>query len=324
MRPRWPARRPSPPRRPSSISVYTFGRFASASSARPSTSFVPSSRTTNGTVGLICSNASISPRATSSQRVMPPKMLNSTALTFGFERITSTALVIASAFEPPPASRKFAGAPPACATTSSVDITSPAPLPRMPMSPSSLTYVSPRSLAIRSCGSSFERSRSSAFSGWRNSALSSSVTFASSAFTWRSGVTISGLTSTSVASSAMNVSYSLASIAPTGRTTSASTPGLVREPAAVEVLEAEQRVDVQPRDRLGRLLRDRLDVHPAFGREHHERRLRRAVEDDRRVVLGGDLATRPRPTARGPSGRGCPCRGSRSRAPAPPRGSARP
>ena len=51
---------------------------------------------------------------------MPPKMLNSTALTFGSERITSTALVIASAFEPPPASRKFAGAPPAWATTSSV------------------------------------------------------------------------------------------------------------------------------------------------------------------------------------------------------------
>ena len=117
----------------------TFGRFASASSARPSLSFVPSSRTTNGTSGLICSNASISPRATSSQRVIPPKMLKSTAFTFSSERITSTALVIASAFEPPPASRKFAGLPPACATTSSVDITSPAPLPRIPTFPSSFT-----------------------------------------------------------------------------------------------------------------------------------------------------------------------------------------
>ena len=120
-------------------SVCTFGRFASASSARPSSSLVPSSRTTNGTSGLIWPNASISPRATSSQRVMPPKMLNSTALTFSSERITSTALVIASAFEPPPASRKFAGRPPAWATTSSVDITSPAPLPRMPTLPSSFT-----------------------------------------------------------------------------------------------------------------------------------------------------------------------------------------
>src|SRR3954468_17630149 len=115
------------------------GRSASAKSRRPSSSFVPSRRTTNGTCGLTCSNASISPLATSSQRVMPPKMLNSTALTFGSDRITSTADTIASAFDPPPASRKFAGAPPCCATTSNVDITSPAPLPRIPMLPSSFT-----------------------------------------------------------------------------------------------------------------------------------------------------------------------------------------
>src|SRR4051794_24016349 len=120
-------------------SEWTLGRFASASSLRPSTSLVPSRRTTNGTVGLICSNAVISPWATSSQRVMPPKMLKSTALTLGSERMTSTALVTAAAFEPPPASRKLAGCPPAWATTSSVLITRPAPLPRMPMSPSSLT-----------------------------------------------------------------------------------------------------------------------------------------------------------------------------------------
>src|SRR5215207_9908758 len=131
-------------------SVWTLGRSASASSARPSLSLVPSSRTTNGTVGSIWANASMRPRATSSQRVMPPKMLNSTAVTASLERITSTALVISSAFAPPPASRKFAGAPPACATTSSVLITSPAPLPRMPTFPSSFTYVRPRSRAIRS------------------------------------------------------------------------------------------------------------------------------------------------------------------------------
>ena len=146
------------------------------------------------------------PLATSSQRVMPPKMLNRTALTLSSDRITSTAETIASAFEPPPASRKFAGEPPTWATTSSVDITSPAPLPRIPMSPSSLTYVRPRSLAICSCGSSADGLRSAALSGWRNSALSSSVTFASSARSLRSGVTISGLTSTSIASSATNAS----------------------------------------------------------------------------------------------------------------------
>src|SRR3954454_21944970 len=114
-------------------------RSASARSRRPSSSFVPSRRTTNGTSGFTCSKASMRPLATSSQRVMPPKMLNSTALTFGSDRITSTAETIASAFEPPPASRKLAGEPPTCATTSSVDMTRPAPLPRMPMSPSSLT-----------------------------------------------------------------------------------------------------------------------------------------------------------------------------------------
>src|SRR5205807_5424771 len=59
----------------------TLGRLASASSRRPSSSLVPSSRTTNGTSGLIWSNASIRPLATSSHRVIPPKMLNSTALT---------------------------------------------------------------------------------------------------------------------------------------------------------------------------------------------------------------------------------------------------
>src|SRR5919202_2110041 len=120
-------------------STCRFGRSASASRRRPSSSFVPSRRTTNGTSGLTWANASMRPLATSSQRVIPPKMLNRTALTFSSDRMTSTAETIASAFEPPPASRKLAGEPPTWATTSSVDMTSPAPLPRMPMSPSSLT-----------------------------------------------------------------------------------------------------------------------------------------------------------------------------------------
>ena len=49
------------------------------------------------------------PLAISSQRVIPPKMLNSIAVTFSSEVITSSASTIASAFEPPPASRKLAG-----------------------------------------------------------------------------------------------------------------------------------------------------------------------------------------------------------------------
>ena len=68
--------------------------------------------------------------------------------------------------------------------------------------------------------------------------------------------------------------------------------GLEREPAGVEVLEAEQRVDVQAGDRVGVVVGDLLDVHPALGREHHERLLGRAVEDDRGVVLGGDVGGR--------------------------------
>ena len=43
--------------------------------------------------------------------------------------ITSSAETISSALAPPPTSQKFAGLPPAWATTSSVDMTSPAPLP---------------------------------------------------------------------------------------------------------------------------------------------------------------------------------------------------
>src|SRR5205085_1631059 len=78
--------------------VCTLGRAASARMRRPSSSLVPSRRTTNGTVIVSPSwlKASIRPLATSSQRVMPPKMLNSTAFTDSLERMTSTALVIAS------------------------------------------------------------------------------------------------------------------------------------------------------------------------------------------------------------------------------------
>ena len=74
------------------------------------------------------------------------------------------------------------------------------------MSPSSFTKVSPRSLAMRSWGSSAETLRNAAVSGWRKRALSSTVTFESRATTSRSPVTSSGLTSTSSASSATNVS----------------------------------------------------------------------------------------------------------------------
>jgi hypothetical protein len=81
---------------------------------------------------------------------MPPKMLNRTALTFvvgedHLDRLLDLLGVRAAA-----GVEEVGGAPPAWATTSSVDMTSPAPLPRMPMSPSSLTYWTPALLGRRS------------------------------------------------------------------------------------------------------------------------------------------------------------------------------
>jgi hypothetical protein len=52
------------------------------------------------------------PFATSSQRVMPPKMLKRITFTFGSEVMISSAATTLSGFEEPPMSRKFAGSPP--------------------------------------------------------------------------------------------------------------------------------------------------------------------------------------------------------------------
>ena len=113
---------------------------ASASSWRPSTSFVPSSRTTIGTRRRAARAPSRMPRATSSQRVMPPKMLKRIARTLASESDAPRARSRSRrAWAPPPTSRKLAGRAAGLATTSSVDITRPAPLPRMPTVPSSLT-----------------------------------------------------------------------------------------------------------------------------------------------------------------------------------------
>ena len=86
------------------------------------------------------------PLATSSQAVMPPKTLTKTDLTCSSWRITSSPLAITSALAPPPMSRKLAGVTPPCfspayATTSRVDMTSPAPLPMMPTAAVELDVV---------------------------------------------------------------------------------------------------------------------------------------------------------------------------------------
>src|SRR5439155_20705994 len=54
-------------------------------------------------------------------------------------------------------------------------------------------------------------------------------------------------------------------------------------------LEAFERVDVQPRERLRLLGRDLLDLDAALGREHEQHLLRAAVEGEREVVLLRDV-----------------------------------
>ena len=93
-------------------------------------------------VGTSCS-AAMMPRATSSPRVMPPKMLISTARTLPSDRMMRSPVATCAADAPPDTSRKLAGpmpcAPPKWPTKSMVAIASPAPLTMQPIWPSSFT-----------------------------------------------------------------------------------------------------------------------------------------------------------------------------------------
>ncbi len=77
-----------------------------------STSLVPVSRMTIGTLTLNWLVAATMPLATSSVRVMPPKMLNRMAFTWGSAVMILSALMTFSGLELPPMSRKLAGSPP--------------------------------------------------------------------------------------------------------------------------------------------------------------------------------------------------------------------
>ena len=156
---------------------------ASARICRPSSALVPSRRITIGARSSTRRTASTMPLATSSPRVMPPKMLMKIERTFSSWLITSSAAAITSALAPPPMSRKLDAAPPTWLTTSSVDIASPAPLAMMPTEPSRPMYWRSFSLAICSRSSSTSVAPYSAHSGWRNAALSSRLTLASRACT---------------------------------------------------------------------------------------------------------------------------------------------
>src|SRR5207247_2118670 len=106
---------------------------------RPSSTFVPASRTTRGTGTWTARTACTTPCATQSQRLMPANTLTSIARTFLSESTRRNAAATRSGEAPPPISRKLAGSPPACLIMSIVAIASPAPLMMQPMSPSRAT-----------------------------------------------------------------------------------------------------------------------------------------------------------------------------------------
>src|SRR6185312_13475930 len=80
---------------------------------RPSSTFVPSSRSTTGTFTFVFLAAPTTPCARVSTRRMPPKMLMKTACTFLSDSRISKACSICCSLAPPPTSRKLAGIPPA-------------------------------------------------------------------------------------------------------------------------------------------------------------------------------------------------------------------
>src|SRR6201986_3487973 len=105
----------------------------------PSSTLVPSSRTTSGTCRLTSRAAGTTPSAITSRRMMPPKMLTKMPSTLGSRRMILKAAVTRSLVAPPPTSRKLAGAIPNSLMMSIVAIASPAPLTMQPILPSSAT-----------------------------------------------------------------------------------------------------------------------------------------------------------------------------------------
>src|SRR5579863_1214474 len=78
----------------------------------PSSTLVPSSRTTSGAFRPTSFTAAITPSAITSQRMMPPKMLTRMPFTCGSAVMILNAAVTFSLVAPPPTSRKLAGLSP--------------------------------------------------------------------------------------------------------------------------------------------------------------------------------------------------------------------
>ena len=87
-------------------------RFDLAMISLPSSTLVPSSRTTSGTRRPTSFTASTTPAAITSHFMMPPKMLTRMPFTFGSEVMILNAAATFSLLAPPPTSRKLAGASP--------------------------------------------------------------------------------------------------------------------------------------------------------------------------------------------------------------------
>src|SRR5215467_2953409 len=94
------------------LSAERIGRPDSLRIFLPSSTLVPSRRTTRGTPRLISRAAATTPSAMTSQRMMPPKMFTRIPSTLGSERMILNAAETRSLVAPPPTSRKLAGAPP--------------------------------------------------------------------------------------------------------------------------------------------------------------------------------------------------------------------
>src|SRR5262249_21342848 len=119
-----------------SVSAAMIGKLLASRIRRPSSAWVPASRTTSGTfISTLCS-AWTMPWATQSQRLIPAKMFTRIACTRSSESTRLKALATRSGVAPPPMSRKLAGSPPACLIMSMVAMARPAPLMMQPMLPS--------------------------------------------------------------------------------------------------------------------------------------------------------------------------------------------
>src|SRR5690606_35907412 len=78
----------------------------------PSSTLVPSRRTTRGTFSPTSLTAAMTPSAITSHFMMPPNMLTNMPFTLGSAVMILNAAVTFSLFAPPPTSRKLAGSAP--------------------------------------------------------------------------------------------------------------------------------------------------------------------------------------------------------------------